>query len=691
MSKTVSRSSVNEQQYSAQEFPKSGFNMSHRRYGSYIIGRLQCDGYQYVMPGDKISGNNKGNFTMKNLVTPMVSQLDVSQYDVYLPFRAIDKTFMKGIVPTKLNNMSSGWSTPKVSTRYLIKELASTYDVYGDLATLFTELDNPLDLVALQATVSPYDNNYTDYLDMLYGGSGIITKAIGRLEPGGLLFQQADALYMSDVCQDIIDNIKAKLGTIDNPLSGTTKIRDFVGLLLDALFTPFVGRYSYYADYRYKYLRPNDIRRICQSIGTSVSNLTNWYEAFDDTPLCEYALRTQYVIWYEHFRNVDLEPEAATLPDWREFGSTSIFDINNGGNFFYLVYRPRPWYDDMFMNAQVDDMSRHVWAPILIDDAPNAAIHANAVNNHDANAINNAFAVSKPAEYILTYRDQLTDTDMTVVCPVPTNINDILSQNDLTFLDVYGLDLNSLRQAQQLERYLKRNYLFGDEYQDRMLAHYSSRVSDLRINRPEIISRSLNSANMGQEIANMSNGVSNAGDRTATGTLVANGKGFSMYAEEFGILVHLISFMPLASYDGICPQLLMSKVMDFPLPEFATNNEEFGRKCEIADSAIDPALIGNSGSDSRYIFGRFMAYHAWRSRVDEVAGDFLNELQDCTFRRFWGMYSDDTTPKLNYYIIHCRPNLGMFRNTNVYDAQIYGDVVHECFVERVLPTPVEQI
>ena len=55
------------------------------------------------------------------------------------------------------------------------------------------------------------------------------------------------------------------------------------------------------------------------------------------------------------------------------------------------------------------------------------------------------------------------------------------------------------------------------------------------------------------------------------------------------------------------------------------------------------------------------------------------------------MFSDDTTPKLNYFFIHCRPNLQMFANPIAYDMQAYGDLVHECFVERVLPVPVETI
>lgn len=703
MSKNVPRSTVNEQQYSAPAFQKSGFSLSHRRYSSYLIGRNQVSGFQYVMPGDKISGQNTGNFTMNRLVTPMISPVEVGQYNVFLPFRAVDRTFERNFAPSKLNNMSASWSTPKVNTRQLVKDIIATYAGsaanVGIFDAVFYDHDaSPMLSLDGIVNVAPALSSYSDAHDWLYNSTnGLITLALYSLEnTSGAFYQMADKLYLADALKDVAANIRVKLGDPADSstwLAGTMDSGEFIEIYLDALLTPFIGRYSYYGDFHYKFCRPWDYYRIAHRVGIDFSQI-NWYDAFDNTPLCEYALRVMYVIWYERFRNVDLEPENSNLPYWRDFGSTSIFDLSNGGNLCYLLYRPRCWYDDMFINAQIDDMSRHVWAPIYDSSEPIASYHSADVNNLDTNPAFSGgpthLGMSKPESVVISYRDQLDGTSKSITCPIPSNINDYLSHLDSSFYDVYHLDLNTLRQAQQLERYLKRNYLFGDEYQDRMLAHYNSRVSDMRINRPEIISSSLNNASMGQEIANMSNGVSSAGERTATGTLSSGGDQYTMFAEEFGLLVNVISFMPLASYDGLCPQLLLDKVVDFPLPEFATNNEEFGRKCEIADSCIDTTLVGSSNNNN-FMFGRYPAYHAWRQRVDEVGGAYLDELQDCTFRRFWGMFNQEFIPKLNYEFIHCRPNLGMFANTNLYDSQIYGDVIHECYVERVLPTPVEVI
>lgn len=701
--KPITRSTVNEQQYSAPEFPKSGFPLSYRRYTSAMLGRIHVNSFHWTMPGDKISGQSRGQFTFNRITTPIISPVNAYQYNIYLPLRPVDRSFKKGITPTKLNAMSANWTMPQCNTRYLVDQIFRAYwnVAYNDASfgqvveELFSA--NAFSLAGTYVTLQ--DNitasTFTGISNMADFIAEYVTKPINNLISNGTRFAvMADNLYLRDALIDIANNIEAKLSGI----AGSMPVNEFLKVWLDCLLTPFVGRYSYYAEFKYEFLRPFDIYRLANGYNNLPANATyaDILATFSDTPQNEYALRIMYAIWYELWRNVDLEPVSTTLPDWQEWSSTSIFDMSAGGNLLYLIYRIRPWEDDMFVSAQIDDMSRHVYAPIYASSTDSNGYHVDDVNNLDTNNPNNIDHPSNaghptPAYYNLSWHDQLSNTTTLVTCPVPANINDVLSNLDRSFVDVYGLDLNTLRQSQMLEKYLKRNYLFGDEYQDRMLAHYNSRVSDMRINKPEILSRSQDGYDMQQEVSNVSTSAGTAvGDRTATATIDINGEQFTTFCEEFGLVVGITTFMPRAMYDGTCPQNYLAKQVDLPLPEFATNNEEFGRKSEIAGSGLASGYLGDA-QDNRFMFGRYPAYHAWRSRVDEVGGMFLDEMQDSTFRRFWGMFSDDTTPKLNYFFLHCRPNLNMFANNVAYDTQVYGDIVNECFVERVLPTPVEVI
>lgn len=701
---SITRSTVNDQQYSAPEFAKSGFPLSYRRYSSYMLGRLHVAGFHWTMPGDKISGKTSGQCTFHRIVTPLVSPVNAMQYNIFLPLRPLDRSFKKGITPTKQNAMSANWTMPLFNTRYLVDQILRAYGnapisgvySYGlNFTNILTRLKTDPDV-----TLAGYIPSTDTLENFLYGDDGIVSTAVKNLTTDGTRFAlMADALYLRDALIDIAANITAKLGSKDSPLSGSMPLKQFFNLVLSTLLTPFVGRYSYYAEFKYEYLRPFDFYRISNLLAKVeiIATYDDFLSIFSDTPQNEYAIRAMYAIWYELFRNVDLEPVSSTLPDWQEWSSTSIFDMSAGGNLLYLIYRIRPWENDMFVSAQIDDMSRHVYAPIYATSASAVGGHADASNNLDTqlakdilNFDSSGSNGSTASVYNLSWLDQLSGQNKSIACPVPSNINDVLSSLDTSFVDVYGLDLNTLRQSQMLERYLKRNYLFGDEYQDRMLAHYNSRVSDMRINKPEVLSRSMDGYDMGQEVSNVSTDETKVGDRTATATVSVNGEEFTTFCEEFGIVVSVVCFMPRAMYDGTCPQNYLSKMIHLPLPEFSTNNEEFGRKTEIAGSGLSSGYV-NDNQNNTFMFGRYPAYHAWRSRVDEVGGEFLDELQDCTFRRFWGMFSDDTTPKLNYFFIHCRPNLNMFANNVLYDSQLYGDLVNDCYVERVLPTPVEII
>lgn len=122
---TANRTKVNGQQYAAPEFQKSGFNLSHNRYSSYIMGKLHVTGLQWIMPGDKVSGQNNTNLTAHTLVTPMVTPIDVSQYNFFLPLRALDTSFIDGMSPSKENGMSASWHTPTTNLRTLVSYYVS--------------------------------------------------------------------------------------------------------------------------------------------------------------------------------------------------------------------------------------------------------------------------------------------------------------------------------------------------------------------------------------------------------------------------------------------------------------------------------------------------------------------------------------------------------------------------------------
>lgn len=650
----ISRERVNESLMKPTDMPKSGFDLGYKSYNAYTLGKLAVSGYQHIMPADKFNGNNSGSFTFERMVTPNISDVNVCQHNFFVTFRSIDRTWEDAFAPNINNSMSSSWRAPSFTLSNLVDTIFNSLGVTAGL-TLFL-------------------NTYDD-------GNKTLTAA-NALSAANTLFSTLQSTpaalntsFTNGYCSDMLTQLKQRWSAYATQVQGTMTCSAFLQLYLDAVLTPFVGENSLLDAFGYNYLRRSDIIKL----GTMYPDYAHLLTNIDVMPQNEYALRAYYAVWYEYYRDDNLEPVRNTLLNWKNFGSTAVVS----SNLWMLLQRFRTWQRDLFVSSMPDDMSRHVFAPVYATAGNNVQ---QLSGNADYLSAENKDTARNISTYSLTYRDPVTNSSSTIVCPLPKQVNDALVSADAS-LSTYKLDLFQLRNAQMLERYLKRNFYFGDEYKDRMLAHYGSVVSDMRINRPQLLSTSVQPFNRSQEISPTTTPNMAAGARTITATANSSSDGFEFYAEEFGIVLNLISFMPLAQYAGLCPQNILSRVTDFPIPEFSGNTEEYGRYYEIATSGL--SKITTNGTT----FGHFPYAHAWRSRVNEVHGPYLSDKQDYTFRRFFGLDSTTTIPLLNSEFIHCKPNLDMFADGRnlPFETQVYGETTHHFYVERVLPTPVEMI
>lgn len=683
LQKPIDRSKVNERTASMQDMPKSGFDLSYNSYRDYILGRIHVGGYHHIMPADKFSGSNEGDHTFNNLVTPMMSPVDCCQHNFFVTLRSIDNTFEDAFAPSSLNGMSSSWLAPSFQLQTIVADIltqipyASNLILESSFNNAFkkwtkTQISNP-DATELQALKDLWNNTYLWCVGQ--------NRSID------------DNLYIRDIMRDIANNVRNMWGSI--MVGSTVKYEDVLRGWCKSFLFPFIGENSLLDSLGYSYLRSKDVEDIISSIATNTAGdvtAFNFYDKLDDVEQCEYSLRAYYAVWYEYFRDYNLEPVKSTLPKWKDFNNTSIIVYNNSLNYgpFFLLTRIRSWYKDPYISSMPDDIMRHVFAPIynnqmsnavFVDDADSDFRQAENSPVNDAQITNRFRNVDA---YSLQYRDVLDGSLKTVKVPVPKRVNDAIATAG-TAHNAYFLDLMSLRNAQALERYLKRNFYGGDEYKDRMLSHYGSVISDYSVKRPVLLSSSVSNVELKQEIAPVNTPTTNVGDRTATATCKSGGDGYEFFAEEFGIVLNLIEFMPRAQYAGVCPQNLQIHQVDYPIPEFAANNEELSRILEVATNGLVKS------SSLLETFGHHPYAHAYRGRIDEVHGSFLSDRQNYTFRRFFGLDNSDGIPKLNYSFIHCHPNLGMFLNTNLFDCQLYGRDTHNFFVERVLPTPVEVI
>lgn len=672
------------------DVPKSGFNLTYRNHlGGLILGRLYPQSVQHTMPNDKFSGNNEANLTFERLVTPVIDDVDVCVHNFLVTLRSIDKQWEKFMTPSKLNNMGNGISVPTFDLSCII------------FAVLYLLQD--LSIVSFTNSSTASDPQLR-----------IVTANLSS-------FTGWDDVYHSDSVHDLSDQLDAILG---NGISYTYHIvtndsdKEKFRLFLYAIFDFFIGKRSLLDFLGYNMITRNDydiyFDQVMYIVG-SYSNSADGYSVFDwltdqdsfntaannfvfyydgstkatvYSAQNEYALRAYYAIWFEYYRNYDLEPRSPQLPEYHDFAASTIFGTPNtlSSNYpvyaytidymHYLVPRIRSWQQDAFTTAGIDDISRHVFAPVLTLSEASTAMDDTSLQASNVQD-------NRLVEQVINWRDPATNSVVSVQVPMPARFISSL-QGSHTSYNTPALELFSLRKAQMLENFLKRIYYGGDEYRDRMLHLYGARIEDYRINRPQWLSSSLDMVNPRQEVANTgiaadstAAGVTPIGSRVATATGLQSGSdGFTEFCPEFGIYISMLSIMPHATYDPLLLQNLNKTYADFPIPQFANQMEDVISTLEISRRSNHSA------------FGYAPYGHSYRYRVDEIHGDYHDDKFDYCFLRF---FDQSNIPNLSWSFIHCRPKLPMFVNSVLLDGQVYGTFKHNFLVERPLPSPVETI
>jgi len=119
-------------------------------------------------------------------------------------------------------------------------------------------------------------------------------------------------------------------------------------------------------------------------------------------------------------------------------------------------------------------------------------------------------------------------------------------------------------------------------------------------------------------------------------------------AEEYGIIVGIMSIMPRTAYQqGINRQWLRKTRYDFYFPEFANLSEQAVTQAEL--------YATNSATDNDNLFGYQGRYDEMRYKPDQVCGQMR------TVFDYWHLGRKFTSaPLLNAQFIECNPDKRIF-------------------------------
>lgn len=235
-------------------------------------------------------------------------------------------------------------------------------------------------------------------------------------------------------------------------------------------------------------------------------------------------------------------------------------------------------------------------------------------------------------------------------------------------------DINTLREAFALQRWLEKEMRAGTRYIEWTLAMFGQKSSDTRYHRPTYIGGA--SQNMViSEVLTTANSTGNpVGNMQGHGISAGAGKVFNFHAEEHGFIIGITSALPETGYyQGVDKMFTREDRYDYGNPMFAMLGEQPIYQKELYIETADTSSTYDT------IFGYLPVFAHYKSQPNKVSGEFTSSLE------YWHMDRKFTTdPALNGTFIECVHDKRNFASITG-DNTIYALIANNIYAYRKLP------
>lgn len=247
-----------------------------------------------------------------------------------------------------------------------------------------------------------------------------------------------------------------------------------------------------------------------------------------------------------------------------------------------------------------------------------------------------------------------------------------IERGNLRNIDEVTLDVEELRQANRLQRWLERNNRSGNRYVESLLAHFGVVSPDARLQRAEYIGGGKSPVVI-SEVLNMEGATMPQGWPTGHGINVGQMNVAHKYVQEHGYIMAIMSVTPEPNYMQGVPKLFdRITPLDFYWPEFAQLGEQ---EVKMRELWFDPTGLHNEDT-----FGYQSRYAEYKFIPSTVHGNFRSNLDYWHLaRKFANM------PALNEEFVQCKPRTeDIFAVT--YDKEhLWISLYHKVAAVRPMP------
>ena len=226
-----------------------------------------------------------------------------------------------------------------------------------------------------------------------------------------------------------------------------------------------------------------------------------------------------------------------------------------------------------------------------------------------------------------------------------------LNANTVDLSTASTFDIADLRLAFQIQKWMERNARAGVRYTEFLRAHFGVSPRDERLQRPEYIGGSKAPCIISEVLQTSSTDATTPqGNLAGHGITVSDAYCGKYHAQEFGLIIGIMSIMPRSAYSqGIDKQWLRKTKYDFYFPEFAN----------LSEQAILNAEICATGtlSHNQDIFGYQGRYDEMRTKNSQIVSGMRTTFD------YWHLgrqFNTGSPPVLNENFIKCVPRKDIF-------------------------------
>lgn len=230
-----------------------------------------------------------------------------------------------------------------------------------------------------------------------------------------------------------------------------------------------------------------------------------------------------------------------------------------------------------------------------------------------------------------------------------TNLRAMFNDNQVNLASATTFNVSDLRLAFQIQKWQERNSRAGVRYIEFLMAHFGVAPRDERLQRAEYIGGTKMPIIVSEVLQTSStDGTSPQGNMAGHGLAVGRDACARYTAEEFGIVLGVMSIMPRTAYtQGINKQWLRKNRLDYYSPEFANLSEQAVIRAEVYADSVS--------ANNNTVFGYQGRFNEMRGKHNMTVGLMRYGVSGSLGTQWHVARNFASAPALNESFIVCVP------------------------------------